>query len=55
VFSQFPFFEEMHWFVARKYVQKWRESRMLREAAAEAGAAIGNVTGLTVYELCGLR
>eukprot|EP01046_Picozoa_sp_COSAG06_P122043 COSAG06_NODE_69677_length_196_cov_68.865979_1_plen_53_part_01 len=26
VFSQFPFFEEMHWFVARKYVQKWRES-----------------------------
>ena len=58
--QQFPFFEEMHWFVAQKYVHRWRATRMVREAAEEAGqelVGVGTGTGvsITAFELAGLQ
>ena len=51
--QQFPFFEEMHWYVAQHYVARWRKEDA-RRLAGEAAGIEAALSPISKYELAGL-
>ena len=51
--QQFPFFEEMHWYVAQHYVARWRKEDARRLAGEAAGIEV-TLSPISKFELAGL-